>query len=111
MFPQEITLTEFERLSAIRSARARVAAAKVVALRGDMTGNAVGYLMLDGMRIMGQSRVGYAKVELIARDGGFALCLQISHGPRVWLITERSKRVRVWKRIDTAIPTIRALGA
>jgi len=107
-------MSELRRLSEVRSARAGTAAAKVVALRGEMVGNAgsgVGHLMLDGMRIMLQSRTGYPRLFLAPRDGGFGLFLQISHGPRVWLIAERSKRVRIFKRAETALPVCRSLGA
>ena len=68
-------------------------------------------LMLEGMRIYLRSRVGYPRVLLVPCDAGFALCLQISHGPRVWLIAERSKRVRVFKRVQTALAVCKDLGA
>lgn len=67
--------------------------------------------MLDGMRIYLASQVGYPRLFLIPRDVGFALYLQISHGPRVWLIAERSKRVRIFKRVETAFAVCRELGA
>lgn len=101
-------------LSEVRSARCITSAAKVMALRGDTSTNA-GFdgmqLMLDGMRVYLRSRVGYPRLFLVPRAGGFALCLQVSHGPRVWLIAERSKRVRVFKRVETAFSVCRALDA
>ena len=101
-------------LSERRSARAGTAAAKVVALRGGMATNA-GFdgmqLMLEGMRIMVQSNVGWPRLFLVARESGYALFLQISHGPRVWLIAERSKRVRIFKQIETALGVCKELGA
>ena len=35
--------------------------------------------------------------------------MQISHGPRVWLIAERSKRVRIIKRLETVLAVAREL--
>ena len=103
-----------ERLSEVRRARAATSGAKVVSLRGETSTNA-GFdgmqLMLDGMRIYLRSRVGFPRVFLVPREVGFALCLQISHGPRVWLIAERSKRVRVFKRVQTALAVCKDLGA
>lgn len=95
-----------EELRQVRSARGVRAAAKVVSLRGGTTTNA-GFegmqLMLDGMRIYLASHVGYPKLWLAPRNGGYALFLQVSHGPRVWLIAERSKRVRIFKRLESAL--------
>lgn len=103
-----------EHLQEVRSARARVADAKVRSLRGGVSTNA-GFeghqLMLGGMRIMFESRVGYPRLFMVPRNGGFALFLQISHGPRVWLIAERSKRVRIFKRVETAFPVCEELGS
>lgn len=102
------------RLLEVRSARAGVAAATVVALRGNVRkseGGQVLQLMLDGMRIMLQSKAGYPRLFLTPAGGGYGLCLQVSHGPRVWLIAERSKRLRVFKRIETALRVCRDLGA
>lgn len=107
-------MSRSEKLLKVRSARSGRAAAKVVSLRGEMATNA-GFdgmqLMLDGMRIYLRSRVGYPHLSLVPRDGGFALFMQISHGPRVWLIAERSKRVRIFKRVETAFSVCRQLGA
>lgn len=94
-----------EHLRQVRSARAVRASAKVVSLRGGSNTNA-GFdgmqLMLDGMRIYLASQVGYPRLFLARRNGGYALFLQVSHGPRVWLIAERSRRVRIFKRFETA---------
>lgn len=98
----------------VRDARAGRVAAKVGKLRGKWSSDAEfpgHYLMLDGLRIMRASGVGYPKVSLVPRSGGFALCLQISHGPRVWLIAERSKRVRIFKHVETALVVCKELGA
>ena len=67
--------------------------------------------MLEGMRIYLASQVGYPRLFLVPREDGFALYLQISHGPRVWLIAERSKRVRIFKRVETAFSVCTQLGA
>jgi hypothetical protein len=95
----------YARLDGVRSARRGRVAAKVVSLRGGTSTNA-GFegkqLMLDGMRIFLASQVGYPRLFLARRNGGFALFLQVSHGPRVWLIAERSRRVRIFKRFETA---------
>lgn len=32
------------------------------------------------------------------------------HGPRVWLIAERSKQIRIFKRLETALLVSRQLG-
>ena len=107
-------MSRSEHLQEVRSARGVRAAAKVVVLRGGRSTNA-GFdgmqLMLDGMRIYLASQVGYPRLFLVPRDVGFALYLQISHGPRVWLIAERSKRVRIFKRVETAFAVCRELGA
>lgn len=103
-----------QELEVVRSARRVKAAAKVVSLRGGESVNA-GFegmhLMLDGMRVYLASKLGYPKVRLVPREGGFALFLDISHGPRVWLIAEHSKRVRIFARVETAFVVCRQLGA
>ncbi len=107
-------MSRSEEIEEVRRARRGRAAAKVVALRGGTSINA-GFdgmqLMLDGMRIYLASQVGYPRLFLVPRDVGFALYLQISHGPRVWLIAERSKRVRIFKRVETAFAVCQELGA
>lgn len=103
-----------QELEAVRSARRHSATAKVVALRGIMSnqeGFEGGWLMLDGLRQMLASGAGYPRLFLAPREGGFALFLQISHGPRVWLIAEHSKRARIFKSLETATAVCRAAGA
>jgi hypothetical protein len=114
LYFQGVVMSNAERLLQVRSARAGTAAAKVVALRGGTSTNA-GFdgmqLMLDGMRVYLRSRVGYPRLLLVPREGGFGLCLQVAHGPRVWLIAERSKRVRIFRRLETAFAVCRGLEA
>ena len=68
-------------------------------------------LMLDGMRIFLRSRLGHARLYLVPCDGGHALFLQAAHGPRVWLIAEHSKRVRIFKRLEAALTVCQQLEA
>ncbi|MCX7153111.1 MAG: hypothetical protein NT115_11460 [Proteobacteria bacterium] len=107
-------MSRAEEIQEVRRARRIRAAAKVVALRGGTSINS-GFdgmqLMLEGMRIYLASQVGYPRLFLVPREVGFALYLQISHGPRVWLIAERSKRVRIFKRVETAFAVCQELGA
>lgn len=107
-------MSEAKPLYQTRRARVGTAAAKVVSLQGGISSNA-GFegmqLMLDGMRIYLRSHVGYPRLFLVPCSGGFALCLQISHGPRVWLIAERSKQIRIFKRLETALSVCKQLEA
>jgi hypothetical protein len=101
-------------LEAVRAARRRNAAAKVEVLRGgrcDQPGFEGMQLMLEGMRIMLASRIGWVRVFAVPIEGGYALCLQVSHGPRVWLIAEKSKRVRVFRALESLVRTAVALRA
>lgn len=61
------------------------------------------HLMLEGMRIYMHSNIGSTWFYLVPWDGGHALFMQQRTGPRVWLIAERSKRVRIFRRVETAL--------
>lgn len=101
-------------VSEAKPANAGTSAAKVVSLHGEAPTFAEFdgmHLMLDGMRIYLRSQAGHPRLFLVPQDGGFALCLQANHGSRVWLIAERSKRVRIFKRIETALEVCRSLEA
>lgn len=68
-------------------------------------------LTLDGMRVYLLSNAAKPWLYLVAWHGGYALYLQARVGPRVWLIAERSKQVRVFKRLETALSVCKQLEA
>lgn len=53
------------------------------------------FLTLDGIRVYPHPNAAIPRLYLVALRDGYALYLQARVGPRVWLIAERSKRVRV----------------
>lgn len=88
------------------SAKHCTSAAEVLPLRCKTPDSAVFeglHLMLDGMRIYMQSNIGSTWISLVPWAGGYALYLRQRTGPRVWLIAERSKRVRIFRRVETAL--------
>ena len=98
----------------VRSARQHKLRAKVGVLRGgrsDSPDYPGAVLMLDGMRSLLATRVGYSRVVLVRRPEGFALCVEPSHCERIWLVAEHSKRVRIFKRLETAVTVCELLGA
>lgn len=89
-----------------QTAKGITSAAKGVVLQGETAGNAEFEgltLTLDGIRVYLHSNAAIPRLYLVARRGGYALYLQARLGPRVWLIAERSKQVRLFKRVETAL--------
>lgn len=64
------------------------------------------HFMLDGMRVYLRSMAN-SWLYLVPWADGYALFLQTRNGPRVWLIAERSKRVRIFRRVETALALCR----
>lgn len=92
------------------SAKHCISVAKVLPSHGKVSDSAVFegmHLMLDGMRIFMRSNIGNTWLSLVPWAGGYALFLRQRTGPRVWLIAERSKRVRIFRRIETALALCR----
>jgi hypothetical protein len=92
------------------SAKHCTSAAKLLPLHGMVPDSAVFeglHLMLEGMRIYMLSNVGSTWFSLVPWAGGYALFLRQRTGPRVWLIAERSKRVRIFRRVETALALCR----
>lgn len=103
-----------KQLLAVRDARQGKLRAKVGDLRGGLSGFAEfpgSVLMLDGLRALLAVRMGYSKVVLVRQPKGFALCIEPSHCERIWLIAERTKRVRIFKSFDAAAAVCGVLGA
>ena len=104
---------EESRVSRARSARRGNLRAKVGVLRGKEGGFAGvegSVLMLNGMRALIAARVGHSRLVLVKRDGGFALRFEAAYCPHVWLIAERSQRLRIFKSVETAVGVCRELG-
>lgn len=96
------------------TAKGCTSAAEVLSLQGDVAINAEFsgmHLMLDAMRVYIASNPGRIWLHLVPRAGGFALFLQVNRGIRVWLIAERTKRVRIFKRVETAFSVCCQLDA
>ncbi len=102
-------MTEIRMVSGGDSAKHCISAAKVLSLRCKTTDSAVfegQQFMLDGLRVYLRSMAN-SWLYLVPWAGGYALFLQTRNGPRVWLIAERSKRVRIFRRVETALALCR----
>ncbi len=94
------------------SAKDSTSAAKPLALQYKPASNADFeglFLTLDGMRVYLHSNAVFPRLYLVAWRGGYALYLQARIGPLVWLIAERSKQVRLFKRVETALAVCKQL--
>lgn len=98
-------MMEIQMVSRGDSAKHCTSAAKVLPLRCRTPDSAVLeglHFMLDGLRVYLRSMAN-SWLYLVPWAGGYALFLQTRNGPRVWLIAERSKRVRIFRRVETAL--------
>lgn len=112
-------MEESNRTLSLRSARNAKSSAKLHVLQAQASRSSEfqgKFLTFAAMRIYIESGPGFRILCLVPVAGGYALYLQLSRsfvdrGELVWLVAERSKRIRVFKRAETAFAVCKSLQA
>ena len=67
-------------------------------------------LQLDALRALLQVPRNVGRLSVHSVDDGYIVGALMHGGVMVWLVAERSKKVRIFKRADTALSLCRQLG-